>query len=85
MICPNIEDDVSGNSIRDKLLSKYDSMRSSFIVVQADEGRKTKHSMTLLFLYLREINLFFEIYGFGLQCSKRGSYFVCDVTSSQYT
>ena len=36
-----MEDDVGGNSIKDELLSKYDSMRSSFIVLQADEGRKT--------------------------------------------
>ena len=33
-MCQNIENDVGGNSVRDELLSKYDSM-------QVDEGRKT--------------------------------------------
>ena len=33
-MCQNIKDDVGGNSIRDELLSKYNSM-------QAGEGLKT--------------------------------------------
>ena len=33
-MCQNIEDDVGGNSIREELLSKYNSM-------QAGEGLKT--------------------------------------------
>ena len=39
-ICPNFEGDFGGNSIRDNLLSIYDSMRSSFIEVQANKGPK---------------------------------------------
>ena len=39
--CCVCRDDVGGSPVRGKYLSKYNSMRTSFMVVQADEGHKT--------------------------------------------